>query len=159
MVFQSFALLPWLTVQENAELGLYARGVPKNVAEEEAYQALRMVGLEGFDTAYPRELSGGMKQRVGFARAFVMKPDVIDAVNARIEVAEPQTDEQRASFSSELVAMHAEHLRITRWADLLDLREGHVDAAKRTLRSLAQDGTAPQGVRDRASALLQRLGS
>jgi len=56
------------------------------------------------------------------------EPDVIDAVNARIEVAEPQTDEQRASFSSELVAMHAEHLRITRWADLLDLREGRRQA-------------------------------
>ncbi|MBV8550158.1 MAG: nitrate/sulfonate/bicarbonate ABC transporter ATP-binding protein [Acidobacteriaceae bacterium] len=77
MVFQSFALLPWLTVQENAELGLYARGVGKAIAEEEALQALRMVGLEGFEGAYPRELSGGMKQRVGFARAFVMKPDVL----------------------------------------------------------------------------------
>jgi NitT/TauT family transport system ATP-binding protein len=77
MVFQSFALLPWLTVQENAELGLYARGVPKNEAEEQAQQALRMVGLEGFEGAYPRELSGGMKQRVGFARAFVMRPDVL----------------------------------------------------------------------------------
>jgi NitT/TauT family transport system ATP-binding protein len=77
MVFQSFALLPWLTVQENAELGLYARGVQKDVAEEAALQALRMVGLEGFEGAYPRELSGGMKQRVGFARAFVMKPDVL----------------------------------------------------------------------------------
>jgi NitT/TauT family transport system ATP-binding protein len=77
MVFQSFALLPWLTVQENAELGLYARGVPKAEAEEEAFQALKMVGLEGFEGAYPRELSGGMRQRVGFARAFVMKPDVL----------------------------------------------------------------------------------
>ena len=77
MVFQSFALLPWLTVQENAELGLYARGVDKSIAEEAALQALKMVGLEGFEGAYPRELSGGMKQRVGFARAFVMKPDVL----------------------------------------------------------------------------------
>lgn len=77
MVFQSFALLPWLTVQENAELGLYARGVDKAEAERAAVPALRMVGLEGFEGAYPRELSGGMKQRVGFARAFVMKPDVL----------------------------------------------------------------------------------
>ena len=77
MVFQSFALLPWLTVQENAELGLYARGVDKAATEDAAVQALRMVGLEGFEGAYPRELSGGMKQRVGFARAFVMKPDVL----------------------------------------------------------------------------------
>jgi NitT/TauT family transport system ATP-binding protein len=77
MVFQSFALLPWLTVQENAELGLYARGVPKDVCEREAIHALSMVGLEGFEGAYPKELSGGMRQRVGFARAFVMKPNVL----------------------------------------------------------------------------------
>ncbi len=77
MVFQSFALLPWLTVQENAELGLFARGVSKGVCEKEAKLALSMVGLEGFEGAYPKELSGGMRQRVGFARAFVMKPDVL----------------------------------------------------------------------------------
>jgi NitT/TauT family transport system ATP-binding protein len=77
MVFQSFALLPWLTVQENAELGLTARRVPKEIAEKEAMHALQMVGLEGFEGAYPKELSGGMRQRVGFARAFVMKPDVL----------------------------------------------------------------------------------
>ncbi len=77
MVFQSFALLPWLTVQENAELGLFARGVPKAECEKEATVALSMVGLEGFEGAYPKELSGGMRQRVGFARAFVMKPDVL----------------------------------------------------------------------------------
>jgi len=77
MVFQSFALLPWLTVQENAELGLFARGVAKEESEKEATVALGMVGLEGFAGAYPKELSGGMRQRVGFARAFVMKPDVL----------------------------------------------------------------------------------
>jgi NitT/TauT family transport system ATP-binding protein len=77
MVFQSFALLPWLTVQENAELGLFARGVSKEICEKEALLALSMVGLEGFEGAYPKELSGGMRQRVGFARAFVMKPDVL----------------------------------------------------------------------------------
>src|SRR5499433_4018932 len=59
MVFQSFALLPWLTVQENAELGLFARGVSKEICEKEALLALGMVGLEGFEGAYPKELSGG----------------------------------------------------------------------------------------------------
>ncbi len=77
MVFQSFALLPWLTVQENAELGLAARGASKDESEKAAMHALDMVGLEGFEGAYPKELSGGMRQRVGFARAFVMKPDVL----------------------------------------------------------------------------------
>ena len=60
MVFQSFALLPWLTVQENAELGLFARGMAKQACEDEAVRALAMVGLEGFEGAYPKELSGGM---------------------------------------------------------------------------------------------------
>jgi NitT/TauT family transport system ATP-binding protein len=77
MVFQSFALLPWLTVQENAELGLVARGASRDTSEKQAIHALGMVGLEGFEGAYPKELSGGMRQRVGFARAFVMKPDVL----------------------------------------------------------------------------------
>ena len=77
MVFQSFALLPWLTVLENAMLGLYARNSSRRISEAAALQALRIVGLEGFEGAYPRELSGGMKQRVGFARAFVMKPDIL----------------------------------------------------------------------------------
>jgi NitT/TauT family transport system ATP-binding protein len=77
MVFQSFALLPWLTVEENAELGLLARGVDRDEAKGEALRALDMVGLEGFEGAYPKELSGGMRQRVGFARAFVIKPDVL----------------------------------------------------------------------------------
>jgi NitT/TauT family transport system ATP-binding protein len=77
MVFQSFALLPWLTVQENAELGLIARGIDRDAAQKEAVSALAMVGLEGFEGAYPKELSGGMRQRVGFARAFVIKPNVL----------------------------------------------------------------------------------
>src|SRR5215467_13750747 len=71
MIFQSFALLPWLTVEDNVSLGLKAKGVPKAERHERALKAIDMVGLDGFESAFPRELSGGMRQRVGFARAFV----------------------------------------------------------------------------------------
>lgn len=77
MVFQSFALLPWLTVQENVELGLQAQGIPKEERRKRALKAIDLVGLDGFESAYPKELSGGMKQRVGFARAFVLEPKVL----------------------------------------------------------------------------------
>ena len=77
MVFQSFALFPWLTVQQNVELGLEALGMPADEREERAQDAIEMIGLGGFESAYPKELSGGMRQRVGFARALVMRPDVM----------------------------------------------------------------------------------
>lgn len=77
MVFQTFALLPWLTVQQNVELGLEARGVPARERAEAALQAIDLIGLDGFESAYPKELSGGMRQRVGFARALVVEPDVL----------------------------------------------------------------------------------
>lgn len=77
MVFQSFALLPWLTVQENVELGLEAQGVRREERHQRALKAIDLVGLDGFESAYPKELSGGMKQRVGFARAFVLEPKVL----------------------------------------------------------------------------------
>jgi NitT/TauT family transport system ATP-binding protein len=77
MVFQSFALLPWLTVQENVELGLEARGVKRDERRQRALKAIDTVGLDGFESAYPKELSGGMKQRVGFARAFVLEPQIL----------------------------------------------------------------------------------
>jgi NitT/TauT family transport system ATP-binding protein len=77
MVFQSFALFPWLTVEENVQLGLEALGVPKDEREERAQEAIELIGLGGFESAYPKELSGGMRQRVGFARALVMRPDIL----------------------------------------------------------------------------------
>ncbi|MFD7164709.1 ABC transporter ATP-binding protein [Streptomyces violascens] len=77
MVFQTFALLPWLTVLQNVELGLEARGVPADARSDAARQAIDLIGLDGFESAYPKELSGGMRQRVGFARALVVEPDVL----------------------------------------------------------------------------------
>jgi NitT/TauT family transport system ATP-binding protein len=77
IVFQSFALFPWLTVLENVEAPLEARGVAAVERRKRALRMLDTVGLDGFETAYPKELSGGMKQRVGFARALVVEPEVL----------------------------------------------------------------------------------
>ncbi len=100
MVFQSFALLPWLTVLENVEIGQDALRITPAEMRKRALQAIQMVGLDGFENAYPKELSGGMQQRVGFSRAFVMRPsvlmldepfsalDVLTAENLRGEIAD-----------------------------------------------------------------------
>ena len=77
MVFQSFALFPWLTVQQNVELGLEARGVGLEERQRRASEAIDLIGLSGFEGALPRELSGGMRQRVGIARALVVEPEVL----------------------------------------------------------------------------------
>jgi len=77
IVFQSFALFPWLTVLENVEAPLQARGVHPEVRRARSMKMLDTVGLDGFEAAYPKELSGGMKQRVGFARALVVEPEVL----------------------------------------------------------------------------------
>jgi NitT/TauT family transport system ATP-binding protein len=77
MVFQSFALLPWLTVLENVELGLEARNVNRASRARRSLRVIDMVGLDGFESAYPKELSGGMKQRVGYARALAVEPKVL----------------------------------------------------------------------------------
>ena len=77
MVFQTFALLPWLTVLQNVELGLEALGVDREERRERALKAIDTIGLDGFESAFPKELSGGMRQRVGFARALVVNPDIL----------------------------------------------------------------------------------
>ena len=77
MVFQSFALLPWLTVAENVAMGLEARGVDGPARRDAVARAINLVGLDGFEQAYPKELSGGMKQRVGFARALAVAPEIL----------------------------------------------------------------------------------
>jgi NitT/TauT family transport system ATP-binding protein len=105
MVFQSYALFPWLTVLGNVELGLEALGVSGGERRRRAVNAIDLIGLDGFENAYPKELSGGMRQRVGFARALVVNPDVL------------LLDEP---FSS-LDVLTAETLR----GDLLDLWDDH----------------------------------
>lgn len=117
LVFQTFALMPWLTVQANVELGLEARGVPREERRRAALQAIDAIGLDGFENAYPKELSGGMRQRVGIARALVVQPDalfmdepfsaldVLTAENLRNEVLKMWSDDQR-SIKSVLIVTH-----------------------------------------------------
>ena len=118
MVFQSFALLPWLTVRENVDMGLAARGVAPAQRHHAASHAIDLVGLTGFQGAYPRELSGGMKQRVGFARALAVQPeilfmdepfgalDALTAENLRAQVAELWRD-PATGVSSLVVVTHS----------------------------------------------------
>src|SRR5271156_2169412 len=77
MVFQSYALFPWLTVLGNVELGLEAQGIAGAERRRRAVDAIDLIGLDGFENAYPKELSGGMRQRVGFARALVVHPELL----------------------------------------------------------------------------------
>jgi len=77
IVFQTFALFPWLTVLQNVEVALRARGMPEAERRPRALQLIDLVGLDGFESAYPRELSGGMRQKVGFARAMAVEPELL----------------------------------------------------------------------------------
>lgn len=77
MVFQSFALFPWLTVLENVMLGLVAKNIPEDEKRNKSLKIIDIIGLDGFENAYPKELSGGMRQRVGIGRALVSDPDVL----------------------------------------------------------------------------------
>ena len=98
MVFQNFALFPWLTVLGNVELGLEAQGVPPAERRTRALAAIDMIGLDGFESAYPKELSGGMRQRVGFARALVVNPDVLLMDEAFSALDLPTAETLRSDF-------------------------------------------------------------
>ncbi|HEY0839034.1 MAG TPA: nitrate/sulfonate/bicarbonate ABC transporter ATP-binding protein, partial [Vulgatibacter sp.] len=117
MVFQSFALFPWLTVLENVQVGLEALGLPRSEIRSRALEAIDLIGLDGFESAYPKELSGGMRQRVGFARAIVIHPklllmdeafsalDVVTAENLRAEFLD-LWHERRLPIRSVLMVTH-----------------------------------------------------
>jgi NitT/TauT family transport system ATP-binding protein len=117
MVFQTFALFPWLTVLENVELGLEALGVDATERRRRALEAIDLIGLDGFESAYPKELSGGMRQRVGFSRALVVHPrlmlldepfsalDVLTAETLRTDIVELWV-EGRLPLKSMLMVTH-----------------------------------------------------
>ena len=106
LVFQSFALFPWLNVLGNVELGLEAQNVPPAERRERALAVIDMIGLDGFESAYPKELSGGMRQRVGFARALVVNPDVLlmDEAFSSLDVPTAET------LRTDLLDLWMEHL-------------------------------------------------
>lgn len=110
MVFQTFALFPWLSVQQNVELGLEAQGVALAECQRRAAAVIEMIGLAGFETAYPKELSGGMRQRVGFARALVVNPDVLLMDEAFSALDVPTAE----SLRNDLLDLWLEHLIPTR---------------------------------------------
>ena len=106
LVFQSFALFPWLNVLGNVELGLEAQNVPPTERRERALAVIDMIGLDGFESAYPKELSGGMRQRVGFARALVVNPDVLLMDEAFSSLDVPTAE----SLRTDLLDLWVEHL-------------------------------------------------
>ncbi|MFL0197804.1 nitrate/sulfonate/bicarbonate ABC transporter ATP-binding protein [Clostridium sp. WILCCON 0269] len=117
MVFQTFALYPWLTVRENVEIGLKAKGFPKDYTRRKGEELINLIGLDGFEEAYPKELSGGMRQRVGFARALAVEPrllcldepfsalDFLTAENLRTELVE-LWQEKRMPIKSIIMITH-----------------------------------------------------
>ncbi|HTP99895.1 MAG TPA: nitrate/sulfonate/bicarbonate ABC transporter ATP-binding protein [Casimicrobiaceae bacterium] len=118
IVFQNFALYPWLTVQENVEIGLIQRRLGREREQEEIARSLELIGLTGYENAYPKQLSGGMRQRVGFARALVAQPevlcmdepfsalDVLTAENLRTQVVDLWRDTSHAGLRSIFLVTH-----------------------------------------------------
>lgn len=161
MVFQTFALLPWLTVRQNVELGLEARHVAVAERRARAEQAIDLIGLDGFEEAYPKELSGGMRQRVGFARALVVDPavllmdepfsalDVLTAENLRGELLELWADDE---FPIEAIVMVTHNID-----EAVLLADRVVVLGSKPGRIVAELPVDLARPRDRASAEFQSL--
>jgi NitT/TauT family transport system ATP-binding protein len=171
MVFQTFALLPWLDVLGNVELGLEAQGVPPASRRQKALAMIDLIGLDGFESAYPRELSGGMRQRVGLARALVIQPDVLlmDEPFSALDVltAESLRSElmelwlgQRIPTRAMLIVTHniEEAVLLADRVVVFGSNPGHVRAEMPVdmLRPRARDATEVQAVIDRLYQLMTR---
>jgi NitT/TauT family transport system ATP-binding protein len=156
MVFQTFGLFPWLTVLENVELGLEAQGVPAAERRRRALAVIDLIGLDGFESAYPKELSGGMRQRVGFARALVVDPDVLlmDEAFSALDVPTSETLrgdlldlwlERQIPTRAILMVSHSieEALMIADRVVILDSNPGRVKAELPITLKHPRDYTAP----------------
>jgi len=140
IVFQSFALYPWLTVEENVQIGLIRRRLSRREEREEIGRALELIGLTGYENAYPKQLSGGMRQRVGFARALVAQPkvlcmdepfsalDVLTAENLRTQVVDLWRGSGHAGLQSIFLVTHniAEAVFIATRIVIISSHPGHV---------------------------------
>ena len=169
MVFQSFALLPWLTVEENVAMGLSVGRDLKPSDRAAAARAIDLVGLSGFEQAYPRELSGGMKQRVGFARALAVEPeilfmdepfgalDALTAENLRAQVTELWQDPQ-TGVSTIIVVTHSvdEAVFLAGRVVVFGSNPGHIREILENALPYPRDPRAPafQAMVDRLHAIL-----